>query len=201
MPVVVEGVPELKKALKKFAPDLRKQMDDEIRVVLKEVVNEARSKLPGQAPGNLYNWNDTGAEVKSRTSRARAFPKYDARVARRGITYSLGRGKRNRSGFSSLYSLLNKSAAGAIIETSGRKSGPRGSNDGQSNNPNAGAIFVGAMNAVGPLKSYDRRQVTRGRVLYAAYTDNNGKALDGTMRAIEKAARLFRERTTVRKAA
>ena len=201
MPVVVEGVPELKKALKKFAPDLRKQMDDEIRVALKEVTNAAKAKVPNQSPGGLYNWQDTGVEAISRTSRARAFTKYNARVIRRGLTYSLGRSKRNRSGFSSLYSLLNKSASGAIAETAGRLSGASGSSRSESNNPQAGARFIAGMNGIGAMKSHDGRQKSTGRILFAAYAENEGKALDGVFRAIDKASRLFTERATVRKAA
>lgn len=213
MPVVVEGVPELKKALKKFAPDLRKQMDDEIRVALKEVVSAARAKVPGQAPGNLYNFNDRGEESITRTSRQRAFPKYNSGLIRRGITYSIGTSKTNSKGFASLYSLLNRNAAGVIVEwagrvnpygrtqKSGRRYGESSKNIGQSNNPDAGRIFVGAMNDVGPLKQYDKFERGKGRLLYAAYAENNGKALDATFKAIEKASKLFKERATVRKAA
>jgi hypothetical protein len=57
------------------------------------------------------------------------------------------------------------------------------------------------MNGIGPLKQYDKFQRGRGRVLYAAYADNQGKALDATMRAIDKASRLLNERTKIRKAA
>lgn len=213
MPVVVEGVTELKKALKKFAPDLLAQMNDEIRTALKEVTNDAKSKVPGQAPGNMYNWQDKGIEPASRTSRARGFPKYNSNVIKRGLTYSIARKKANSKGFSSLYSLLNKSAVGAIVETAGsqnpfgrpqkatRQYGQSSKEIGQSNNPNAGAFFVGRMNAVGALKKYDNKSKFKGRLLYAAYAENNGKALDATFRAIDKASRLFRERTTVRKAA
>ena len=213
MPVVVSGVPELKRALKKYAPDLRKQMDAEIRVALKEVTDAAKAKVPGMAPGNLFNWNDTGSEVSSRTSKVREFPKYDSGLIRRGITYKMGSTRFNRAGFSGLYSLFNKDAAGSIIELAGRvhpqgrvqKANRRYSQSykdiGQSNNPNAGRIFVGAMNGVGPLKQYDKFSRGRGRLLYAAYAENQGKALDATMRAIDKASRLLNERTKTRKAA
>ncbi len=213
MPVVISGVPELKRALKKYAPDLRKQMDDEIRVALKEVTNAAKAKVPAQAPGNLYNWNDKGMEVNSRTSKVREFPKYDSGLIRRGMTYKMGASRFNRQGFSGLYSLFNKDAAGSIIELAGRvhpqgriqkagrKYGQSYKNIGQSNNPNAGRIFVGAMNGVGPLKQYDKFSRGRGRLLYAAYAENQGKALDATMRAIDKASRLLNERTKSRKAA
>lgn len=200
MPVVVDGVPELKKALKNFAPDLRKQMDDEIRTALKEVTTAAKAKVPGQAPGGLYNWQDNGGESKSRTGRATAFPKYNANVIRRGLTYSMGRSRRNMAGFASLYSLLNKSAAGAIAETAGRAN-PAGSGRSQSNNPNAGARFISGMNGIGAMKSLDGRQKSTGRILFAAYAENEGKALDATFKAIDKAQRLFNQRATVRKAA
>lgn len=212
MPVVVSGVVELKKALKKYAPDLLKEMNAEIRVALKEVTDDAKAKVPGQAPGRLYNWNDNGVEAKSRTSRERGFPKYNGRVIRKGLTYSIGRSKRNRQGFASLYSLLNKSAVGAIVETSGRlnefgrpQAGNKHSKNskeyGASNNPQAGYDFVMSMNGVGPLKQYDKFERGKGRLLYAAYAENNGKALDATFRAIEKANRTFHSRTRVRRAA
>ena len=200
MPVVVQGVPELKKALKKFAPDLRKQMDDEIRTALKEVTTAAKAKVPGQAPGGLYNWQDNGKESKSRTGRATAFPKYNANVIRRGLTYSLGRSRRNTAGFASLFSLLNKSASGAIAETAGRAN-PLGSKRSQSNNPNAGARFIGGMNGIGAMKSLDGRQKSTGRILFAAYAENEGKALDAVFKAIDKAQKEFKQRATVRKAA
>ena len=200
MPVVVEGVPELKRDLKKFAPDLLKEMNAEIKTALKEVTTVAKGKVPNQSPGGLYNWQDKGVISKSRTGRATAFPKFNANVIRRGLTYSLGRSKRNRSGFSSLYSLLNKSASGAIAETAGRAN-PGGSSRSQSNNPDAGARFIGGMNGIGAMKSLDNRQKSTGRILFAAYAENNGKALDATFKAIDKAARLLKQRSTVRKAA
>ena len=213
MPVVVSGVPELKKALKKYAPDLLKEMNTEIKVALKEVTDDARRKVPGQAPGNLYAWNDNGEEAISRTGRERAFPKYDGNLIRRGITYSIGRQKRNRQGFASLYSLLNRNPAGVIVEwagrvnpygrtqKAGRKYGESSKNIGQSNNPAAGRIFVGAMNEVGPLKQYDKFDRGKGRLLLAAYAENNGKALDATFRAIDKASAKLNARTRIRKAA
>ena len=200
MPVVVDGVPELKKALKQFAPDLRKQMDDEIRIALKEVTNAAKAKVVEQAPGGLYNWQDKGVEPKSRTGRAIGFPKYNARVIRKGLTYSLGRTRRNSAGFAGLYSLFNKSASGAIAETAGRAN-PGGSSRSESNNPNAGRRFIGGMNGIGAMKSLDGRQKSTGRILFAAYAENEGKALDATFKAIDKAATAFKQRAKVRKAA
>lgn len=212
MPVVVDGIPELKRALKQFAPDLRKQMDDEIRIALKEVVDAAKAKVPATAPGGLYNWNENGSESITRTSKTRAFPKYDSSVIRRGLTYKMGASKRNRQGFSALYSLFNNSAAGVIVDWAGRvnpygrpQMGNRGSKStqkfGRSNNPDAGRRFTLAMNGVGALKQYDKFERGRGRLLLAAYAENNGKALDATFRAIDKASRLLKQRSIIQKAA
>jgi hypothetical protein len=193
MPVVVEGIVGLRKALKNYAPDLQKQMDAEVRIALKDVIKEARNKVPEST--RLYNWQDKGIEPKSRTGRDRGFPKYNPTLIRRGMTYSLGKQRRNRAGFVSLFTLFNKSAIGAIVETAGRAN-PSGSNRSMSNNPNAGAMFNTTLsNQVGALKSYKGGdQKTRGRLLFAAYAENQGKALDAIMKAIDKATMQFNAR-------
>lgn len=193
MPVVVEGIVGFKKALTKLAPDIKKEMDKEIRAALKPIIDDARFRVPALAPGGLYNYNDPGYERKSRTSRQRAFPSYNPTAIRKGLTYSLGT-KRVNAGFVSLFTLLNKSASGAIIETAGRAN-PAGNPRSQSNNPNAGRRFIGAMNGIGGLKDYGGRgQMSTGRLLYAAYARNQGKALDATMKAIDKAKLTFATR-------
>lgn len=198
MPVVVEGIVGLRKALRNYAPDLQKQMDAEIRTALKGVVKDARAKVPEGT--RLYNWQDKGMERKSRTGRERSFPAYNSTVIKRGMTYSLGKQRRNRVGFVSLFTLFNKSAIGAIVETAGRAN-PSGSNRSQSNNPNAGRMFNTTLsNQVGPLKSYKGNdQKTTGRLLFAAYAENNGKALDAIMKAIDKATRQFNARAAADK--
>lgn len=190
MPVVVEGIVGLRKALNKYAPDLRKELDAQVREALKPIVADAKSKVPDSFA--LTNWNNPGYERKSRTSRARGFPSFDARLVRRGLTYSLAKQRNNRSGFVSLFTLLNKSAAGAIIETAGRKSGMSGDPRSQSNNPRAGSQFIGAMNQIGPLKDFaGKGRMTTGRLLYAAYDRNEGKALDAIMKALDNVANRF----------
>lgn len=198
MPVVVEGIVGLRKALKNYAPDLQKQMDAEVRIALKDVIKDARSRVPDST--RFYNWQDTGIERKSRTGRDRAFPAYNPTLIRRGMTYSLGRQRRNRSGFVSLFTLFNKSAIGAIVETAGRAN-PSGSNRSESNNPDAGRNFNTTLsNQVGALRSYKNGdQKSRGRLLFAAYADNQGKALDAIMKAIDKATNQFNARVAADK--
>ncbi len=194
MPVVVEGIVGFRKALNKLAPDIKKEMDKEIREALKPIIKDARSRVPGSAPGGLYNYNYPGYDRKSRTGRKRAFPSYDPRAIRKGLTYSLSTSRFSGKGYVSVFSLLNKSASGAIIETSGRAN-PGGSPRSQSNNPNAGRRFIAGMNGVGGLVDYaGRGKNTTGRLLYAAYARNEGKALAATMKAIEKAKLVFATR-------
>ena len=202
MPVVLAGVDELKRALKKYAPDLRKEMDATIKAELKSVIADARAKVPGNPPGNLYNWADNGNVGLSRTSKERPFPKYNPVYVRKGLTYRTGTSRANQAGFAALFSLWNSSAVGAILETSGRlnrfgkpQMGNRGSQStkqfGRSNNPDAGRRFVSAMNDIGALKSYESTDAAKarstGRLLYAAYADRQGKTLDAVMKAINTA--------------
>ena len=187
MPVVIEGVVGLRKALAQIAPDIKKELDKEVREALKPILEDAKSKVPGQAPGGLFNYNYPGYERKSRTSRKRGFPSYDPRAIRKGLTYSVATSKMRQSGFVSLFTLFNKSASGAIIETAGRLN-PGGDPQSQSNNPDAGRRFIGAMNGIGALKDYSGRgRNSTGRLLYAAYARNEGKAVNATLIAIEKA--------------
>lgn len=209
MPIVLAGVDELKRALKKYAPDLRKEMDATIKAELKSVIDDARRKVPGSPPGNLYNWADAGTDAISRTSKERGFPRYNPVYVRKGLTYRTGTSRANPYGFAALFSLWNSSAVGAILETSGRKNrygrpqmGNRGSKStqqfGRSNNPDAGRRFVGAMNEIGALKSYEASQASRdrstGRLLYAAYADRQGRTLDAVMKAITTAQFKFNQR-------
>jgi hypothetical protein len=190
MPVEVKGLVETQKALKKLAPDLYEQMRKEIRIALKSVSNDAKSMVQPSVYG-LYNWQNTGAEVKSRTSRDRAFPKYDSKVIRSGLTYSLGKSKRNRAGFVALYSLLNKSAAGAIIETAGRANWA-GDPRSQSNNPNAGSHFNKSIQGTyGGFGKVGNSRIDRGRLLLKAVEQDQGKVYDAVFKAIAKAEHLF----------
>lgn len=193
MPVVIEGVVELRKALNKLAPDIKNQMDKEVRDALKPIIRDARSKVPGSAPGGLYNWNDPGYVRKSIIGKKEGFPSYNQVVIRRGLTYSLGTKRFESSGFVSLFTLLNKSRVGAIIETAGRVGSPNPR--AKSNNPEAGERFIGAMNGIGNLVDYaGRGRNSTGRLLYAAYARNQGRALNAALKSVEKAKQTFYNR-------
>ena len=200
MPVEVKGLVETRAALKQLAPDLLKEMNKEIRVALKVVVADARASVQPSVNG-LYNWQDKGNPVVSRRKaktygapNLRAFPKYNPLVIRKGLTFSLAASRRNSAGFVGFYRLLNKSAAGAIIETAGRKNF-NGAADSQSNNPNAGAHFNRSIQGTyGGFKSIGDRRQDKGRLLYAAYFRDQGKVIDAVFKAISKAQTTYKSR-------
>jgi hypothetical protein len=189
MPVALKGADKVKRALRKFDPDLFKEMNKEVGTALKGVSNEAKLHVPAYF---LSGAMDTGAERVSRTSRDRAFPVYNSSSIRKGLTYSLAKKKIKGDGWNAAYSLLNKSAIGAIAEIAGTKN-PNGDFRSQSNNPDAGRQFIQELNQeVGAIKKVGKG---RGRLMYRALSDNQGKARDSILRAIETTAKKFKAAT------
>jgi len=171
MPTSVKGAGNLRKALKQFTPDLAKETTKEIGNFLKPVVKNARGFIPSndQIPSGWLVGNQKGKWERVA---------FDAAVARRGIGYKTTPSKPNRSGFKSLVSILNKTAAGAIYETAGRKSGI----DGRFTPRLQGSI-------VGP------KQKMQGRAMFKAYAQDQGKAKGAVLQAIFNSAAKFNART------
>ena len=212
MPVEVKGGLALRKALKKFAPDLAKETQKEIASFLKPVVSQARGFIPSQAP--LSGWGKASATGR--------FPEWSSSAAKRGIGYKTTPSKPNRSGFRSLARIQNASAAGAIYETAGRVH-PNGreqgspftvqvpshpdfgmnkvggnKNQGKSRNPNAGSMFVDAINQYGQIVDANnqvgrgrRSRKMKGRAIFRAWKDDGGKANGAIIKAIESARDKF----------
>ena len=193
----VDGVKETLRALRKFDPELLKEMNKEIKGIMIPIRDKARGYAPTAAPGGLYNW-DEGAYTKKITARnsafrtfnsegrVRRFPLYQAEVARKGIYYTQSPSKRNRSGWSSQYIVANASASGSIYETAGRKN-PGGAPKSRSNNPRAGANFISRM---GPLYGDGP---SRGRLIFRAWAEDQGRAQAAVVRAIENAIGAFNQ--------
>lgn len=196
MPTEVKGVIELRKALNKYAPDLAKELTKEITSSLKVIQRSARGFVPSSAPSNLYNWDrqpSSQPKAFNVSGRLRPFPRYDAAVIKRGIVYRTGYGKPNSKGFRSLFRVRNNSAAGAIYETAGRKN-PNGDPKSKSNNPTAGARFV----QQGPLYGRKRNgQDMRGRVIFRAWEQDEGKQTTAIFKAIDATTVKFNKRATV----
>ena len=168
MPTELKGANELRKALKKFSPDLDKETREEMVGFLKPLVKKAKGFLPSndQMPSGF---------VKHEVKTAK-FPMYDAAEARRGVGYKLTPTKPNRQGWVQTVSIHNKTAAGAIVETAGRKSG---------NSGRFSPRFSGSFAGSGKMQ---------GRAMFKAYSEDQGKAKAGVIKALEKAADKFNAR-------
>jgi hypothetical protein len=211
MPVAVKGGIELRKALKKFAPDLAKETQKEMAALLKPITVKAKGFIPRQAP--LSGWGKppiTGT-----------FPEYDGGSAKGGVGYKTTPSKANSQGFRSLARIQNASASGALYETAGRTH-PNGreqlkkktvsgtikrrdstetwsyetSTDktkyGRSNNPGAGNMFVQAINQYSVIKDAGlqtgagrRSRKMKGRAIFRAWAEDGGKTKAAVIKAIE----------------
>ena len=202
MPVDVTGALELRKALKKLAPDMAKESQKEIAGLLRSVTNKAKGYVPSQAP--LSGWGNKVGLWENRV--------YDAGAIRRGITFSASPSKPNKRGFRAMATIFNKSAAGAIYETAGRKN-PTGQPPAKrtvayrggkvvpawqsgkeintSANPNAGKQFIDSMP---PLYIAQRQAGQRGRssrkmngrLIFRAWGEDQGRTNAAVVKAIEK---------------
>jgi hypothetical protein len=159
----LSGVKYVLSQLSKVTPEARKNITKEVRSAAKPIVNKARGFVPSQSP--LSGWervSDNGWGKKS----------FDPVIIKRGIGFSTGSTKPNRKGFSYLAYFYNKTAAGAIYETAGRKTSGQ---QGKSSNPKAGQQFVSALGAVGHGEM-------AGRAMFRAYNEDNGKVRDAIIK-------------------
>ena len=167
MPTEVKGATKLREALKQYEPDLAKETTKELGFLLKPIAAKARGYMPSQSP--LSGWAE-------RTDGKGKFPTYNPTIAKRGITYKTSPSRPNYRGWRSLVSLLNKSAAGAIYETAGRK--------------NAGGNFSPRLG--GDVKGQGKLQ---GRGIFRAWNEDQGKTQGAVIKALESAAAKFNAKT------
>jgi hypothetical protein len=172
MPTEVIGAVALRKALRKFEPDLAKETTKQIANFLKPVVKQAKGFAPSneQVPSGWVKRPNAGGRWAARS--------YDAAEVRRGITFKTSPSKPNRNGFRSLATIFNKSAAGAIYETAGRKAGIVGNFS-----PKLGGQMKG------------NNQKNKGRIVFRAVDEDQGKAKAHIIRAIETAAAKLNSRS------
>ena len=201
MPVEIKGLDEVLKAMRHFEPDLAKNLNREVRAALTPVQKQARAYVPNTVPG-LSNWSfkTKGKQINSSTSLLKEqghFPKFNASLVRKDIKLFIGRTVPNRKGFSTFYRISNASAAGAIMETAGRvhpdgqawnpKSGSHRYS--HSRNPKAGAHFISSMG--GKLEGKGK---TRGRLIYRAWDEDQGRALNKVLKAVTVTCLQFKRR-------
>jgi hypothetical protein len=214
MPTEVKGAIALRKALKNFAPDLAKETQKELGNLLKPITNKARGFIPSQAPLSGWARNSSTAWGSDRI--------WNTGKAKRGIGYKTTPSRPNKQGFRALARIVNASAAGAIYETAGRKN-PNGreqapmakvvresqanygkmirsgtKNQSKSNNPQAGAQFIEAMNNYGQIVDANnqtgagrRSGKMKGRAIFRAWKEDGGQTNAAVIKAIENSKLKF----------
>ncbi len=189
MRIEIRGNADLRKAMRRFTPDLEKSLRKEIGNALRPVVREAKGFVPAVSP--MSGW-------AGRSFSEGRFPTYNAATIIAGIKYSATPSKINDQGFSSMASVQNNSRVGSIYEGAGRANpngqpwvGPKGPSSNRyshSRNPKAGQQFIANLPPlVGSLKG-------TGRLIYRAWANNKGKAEGAVNKAIDTAITQFRAR-------
>jgi hypothetical protein len=182
MQIELQGNADLRKALRRFAPDLEKNLKIELKRGLAPVAKAARGFVPAQSP--LSGW-------AGRSFNEGFFPTYNASTIKSKIGFSTAVTKKNARGFSSMASVFNNSRAGAIYESAGRNgaqgqpwvgpNGPAGKKYSHSRNPKAGEQFIAAMPELsGSLRG-------RGRLIFKAWSLDKGRAEGIVNKAISTA--------------
>jgi hypothetical protein len=214
MATEVKGLIEFKKALKDYAPELGVQLDNQMALALGGIVKKAQSYVPNASP--LSNWSyrkRSEFTYDAEGKKLRKFPLYNSARVMKDIQYSSTPRRTNKKGFKAVYFIINKSAAGAIYETAGRKNpngqpwvgrkgDPRDHDISHSNNPQAGSDFIQAMGELkqGNIESSTKRgRYMKGRLIFRAWAEDYGKANAAALNAIYNANEQFKKKQYFRK--
>ena len=222
MPTEVKGAVELRKALRQFTPDLAKETQKEIAAILKPITTKARGFIPSSAP--LSGWakstNGTwGNRVwsSSEAKRGVGYKTTPSKPNRSGFR-SLARIV-NASPSGSIYETAGRlnpqgrpQAPLAKVVALGHsnygktiRSGSKG--ESMSNNPRAGQQFIDAMNQTSPIVNAYKRQEgqsgrasrkMKGRAIFRAWAEDQGKANAAVVKAIENSKIEFEKRMKVK---
>lgn len=102
--VIVTGVTEMRREMRKHAPEVLKELDKELRTISKPIITEAKSLIPTDPP--LSGWKE-----------------WNTQAAKTGVKVKQGKRSRNGS-YSALLQIRNDNAAGSIFSTAGRRNQP-----------------------------------------------------------------------------
>jgi hypothetical protein len=222
MPTEVKGAVELRKALRQFTPDLARETQKEIAGILKPITTKARGFIPSSTP--LSGWAKSGngtwgnrAWSSGEAKRGIGYKTTPSKPNRSGFR-ALARIV-NASASGSIYETAGRlnpqgrpQAPLAKVVAPGHsnfgktiRSGSKG--ESVSNNPHAGQQFIDAMNRTSPIvNAYQRKEgqsgrasrKMKGRAIFRAWAEDQGKANAAVIKAIEKSKIEFEKRTQVR---
>ena len=191
--ISIQGLNNTISAIERFAPDLKKQLDREVKGVLSAIVNEARGEIPFDIhPSGWARENkNSGLVGPLQQGQSRGlFVRFDAAKAKAGIKSLSPTSKSSQTGFRNSYGVVQRDKAGAIFETAGR--GSRASRArtraSRSTNPTASQDFIGVIqNTYGELPTAKGLGQDKGRALIKAVDNNKKSAQRAIFEAIKNA--------------
>lgn len=221
--VEIDGAVELRDAMARFTPDLAKNLDEDMRAALRPIVRKARGFVPANAP--LTQWNIYSNEQKGRFPwfnsleiRRGIFETTETPKAnRKGFSYAASiinstagggiyetAGRRNPNGrkqapMANVYTDAGTSNA----RFSGKRIRSGTKNQSRSNNPNAGKQFIDAMPPLYKserVKGQSGRRTKRfdGRLIFRAWGEDQGRANNAILTALDSSIKKFHARTNNR---
>ena len=181
--VKILNVKEDIKTFQKLAPELKKELDKEIKGLLRPILVQAQSLYPatdevrpsGWRKGGFKKFSGIGPLTQQQT---RGFISYDGSRAKAGLRTITPKTKKGTSGFTGFYGIVQRDPGGAIYETAGRGSQASRSRTraSRSRNPNASRDFIttiGKYHGVLPTARHEGND--KGRALIRAFDNNRGR--------------------------
>jgi hypothetical protein len=169
--VVISGIKETIESLKKFDKDAARRLNKVINDELALAEGAARTKIKDEPP--MSGWRTVPA-AKGRVRGGQGWPAWEPTAIRQGIKKTRVEGKVRSDYTTSAGALVQKTAAGAIWEVAGRRSGGSGT----------GRNMIGVLN--------DRfKGASRG--IWAVVDKDADKIRTNVRKAVEDAQRLLKQ--------
>lgn len=181
--IKILNVKEDIRTFQKLAPELKKELDKEIKGLLRPILVEAQGLYPatdevrpsGWRKGGFKRFSGIGPMTQEQT---RGFISYDGSRAKSGLRTITPKTKKGVSGFTGFYGIVQRDPGGAIYETAGRGSQASRSRTraSRSRNPNASRDFIttiGKYHGVLPTARHEGND--KGRALIRAFDNNKGR--------------------------
>jgi hypothetical protein len=187
------NVQEYAKVLRFIAPELKKELDKEMKSLMRPILVEAQSLYPaterihpsGWRKGGWKKFNAIGPLTQEQT---RGFPSYSQDRARSGLRILTPKSNKKAGGFTGFYGIVQRDPGGAIYETAGRGSaGSRARTAAsRSKNPYASRQFIQTVQAYhGVLPTARHQGNDKGRALIRAFDNNRSKLLGQVQDALK----------------
>lgn len=193
--VKILNVKEDIKTFQKLAPELKKQLDKDIKGLLRPILVEAQGLYPSTESITPSGWAKGGFKKFSgigplNIDQTRGFIAYDGSRAKAGLKTITPKAKKNSTGYTGFYGIVQRDPAGAIFETAGRgsKASRSRTRASRSRNPNASRDFIQRLQTAYPpaLPTARHEGNDKGRALIRAFDNNRGRIFVEVRTALRK---------------